>query len=441
MAKDQQGLSLTGLSTSAEAFDRSVADYYGVTGDPVGILKSALGRDPAFALGGVAVAGFYMIGGFRADHPEVAEALGAARAAIGGASAREKLHLKAVEAWGSGRLFEAAAVWEQILLDCPTDALALRFLHDAYIFTGQSLALRDSVARVLPAWDPQNPLTSFLLGLYAYGLEESGDLRSAETVGRDALARNPADAWAAHAVAHVLETDCRQAEGIAFLKDSRPSWRQAHFISGHNGWHLALYLIEEGRFDEVLSDYDRFVTPKLADDATLDRVDAASLLWRLELAGVDVGARWIPVARQWMKHVDDHVLAFNDLHLALAVARADEADQLDQLRRSLDDYARFGWGDNCETMAVVGRRLIDGAVAFAAQDYRAAVDAILPVRHLTIRIGGSHAQRDIVEQTLIAAADRSGQSDLSRSLLAERLAARPTARVKAAYEKAARLAK
>jgi hypothetical protein len=140
MAKDQQGLSLAGAPASAEAFDCAVADYYGLTGDPVGKLKVALGRDPAFALGGVAIAGLFMIGGFRGDHPEVTGALGAARAAIGGASARESRHLRAVEAWGAGRMFEATAIWEQVLADCPPDALALRFVHDAYFLLGRSSA-------------------------------------------------------------------------------------------------------------------------------------------------------------------------------------------------------------------------------------------------------------------------------------------------------------
>ena len=322
MARDQQGLTLAGSPGSAAAFDRAVADYYGLTGDPVGILKEAVERDPVFALGGVAIAALFMIGGFRGDHPEVTKALAAAEAAIGGASSREQRHLAAAKAWAAGRIFEATLVWEDILVDHPTDALALRFGQDAYFFLGQSLGIRDSVARVLPAWDRENPLTSFILGLYAFGLEEAGELGRAEGFGREALARNPRDAWAVHALAHVMETANRQEEGIAFLEASRPSWSPAHFMAGHNGWHLAVYLIEEGRFDEVLADYDRFAAPNLAVDATLDRVDAASLLWRLELAGVDVGERWAPVARQWMAHVDDHVLAFNDLHLALAASRS-----------------------------------------------------------------------------------------------------------------------
>ena len=201
-------------------------------------------------------------------------------------------------------------------------------------------------------------------------------------------------------------------------------------MSVHNGWHLALYLIEEGRFAETLADYDRFVAPKISGDSLLDLVDAAALLWRLELAGADVGDRWGPLSRQWLTHVDEHVLVFNDLHIALAVSRAGDQEGVARLRASLDDYASRGAGDNRDFTVDVGRRLIDGVLAFAQGDYARTVELILPVRYKVIRIGGSHAQRDIVTQTLIAAAERSGQTALARALLAERLAVRPTARTK-----------
>ncbi len=436
MAKDQRGLALSGSPESAHAFDRAVADYYALTGDPVGVLKQALARDPAFALGGVAIAGLFMIGGFRGDHPEVLSAIAAADAAIARASARENLHLAAVKAWAEGRPTDALLDWEAILTDWPTDALALRFAQDGYYFLGQPHAMRDSVARVLPAWDRKNPLTSFVLGAYAFGLEETGALGRAEDAAHEALAKNPRDAWATHALAHVIETASRQDEGVAFLKKTRSNWSSAHFMAGHNGWHLALYLIEQGRMEEVLADYDRFVRVKLADDMTLDRIDAASLLWRLELAGVDVGDRWTQVARAWMAHVDDHVLAFNDLHCALAASRSPDPDDVKRVRGSLNDYERHGRGHNRQITAEVGRWLIDGVLAFAEGAHAKAVDAILPVRYDAIRLGGSHAQRDIVNQTLIVAAERSGQWSLARALLAERVAERPTARTREAYERA-----
>ena len=428
MAKDQQGLALAGTPESAAAFDRAIADYYGLTGDPVGVLKAALGRDPRFALGGVAIAALYMIGGFRGDHSEVVSALSAAEAAMGRASERERRHLAASKAWARGLTSQAIVGWEAILADYPTDALALRLVQDAYFFLGRSAAIRDCAERVMPAWDRDNPLASFVLGLYAFGLEETGDLERAEDFGREALARNPRDAWATHALAHVMETANRHEEGVAFLKSTRANWAPAHFMAHHNGWHLALFLIEQGRFDEVLADYDRFTAPKLADDATLDRIDAASLLWRLELAGVDVGDRWALVASTWMAHVDDHLLAFNDLHCAFAAARSTEPDHAVRLRQSLDEYERMGSGENRQVTSEIGRRLIDGALAFAAGDYRRAVEAIQPVRNDAARIGGSHAQRDVINRTLIAAAQRSGQRSLAGALLAESGRSAPRAR-------------
>jgi tetratricopeptide (TPR) repeat protein len=285
----------------------------------------------------------------------------------------------------------------------------------------------------MPAWDRDNSLTSFVLGLYAFGLEETGDLKRAERFGREALARNPRDAWATHALAHVMETANRHEEGVAFLKSTRANWAPAHFMAHHNGWHLALFLIEQGGFDEVLIDYDRFTTPKLAADATLDRIDAASLLWRLELEGVDVGDRWAPVADRWMAHVDDHLLAFNDLHCAFAAARSPDLGHTARLSRSLEDYERLGSGDNRQVTAEIGRRLIDGALAFADGDFARAVDQILPIRNEAVRIGGSHAQRDIINLTLIAAAERAGRWTLARELLAERVRARPTLRTEVRY--------
>ena len=160
MARDQQGLALAGAPESARAFDRAMADYYGLTGDPVGVLKSALANDPGFTLGGVGIAALFLIGGFRGDHPDVVSALRAAEAGVGRASRREQNHLAAAQAWARGAFSQAILGWETILADHPTDALALRLAQDAYFFLGRSAAIRDCAERVLPAWDLDNPLAS-----------------------------------------------------------------------------------------------------------------------------------------------------------------------------------------------------------------------------------------------------------------------------------------
>ncbi len=246
---------------------------------------------------------------------------------------------------------------------------------------GHSLAIRDSVARA-PAWERGNPLTSFVLGAYAFGLEESGELGRAEAVGREALAGNPADGWATHALAHVFETANRQEEGIAFLKSTRANWRPAHFMAGHNGWHLGAFLIELGRFDEVLADYDRFAAPKLADDLTLDRVDAASLLWRLELAGVDVGDRWRRSPKRGCGTSTITCSAFNDLHLALAAARSPDRDDAGRVRASLDAYrAPRRRRQSSRHAPRSAARWSRACCAFGAGDYRDAIDALSSARN------------------------------------------------------------
>ena len=430
MPRDAQSHDVSGDPDSAQAYDRAIADYYALGGDPVGKLKAALARDAGFGLGATAIAGLFLAGGFRADHAEVQAALKSARAAKR-VTPRERLHLEAAETWAEGRLRDAVAVWEEILVDQPTDALALRLAQDGYFFLGAAPAMRDSVARVLPEWRDEDPLTGFVLGLRAFGLEETGDYAAAELCAREALRRNAADVWAAHAMAHVFEMTSRPEEGLAFLGGSREHWRDAHFMAGHNGWHHALYLIELGRFDEALAGFDRHMLPALLKDAGLDRIDAASLLWRLELEGVDVGERWQAVVRQGAPHLHEHTLAFNDLHLALAVARSGDAKLAAGLRESLDAYAREGQGDNALVTAQVGRPLIEAMLDFSEARYGEAIERLLPLRYEIWRIGGSHAQRDVVDLTLIVAAERAGERRLARALLAERVALRPTARWRA----------
>ena len=129
-----------------------------------------------------------------------------------------------------------------------------------------------------------------------------------------------------------------------------------------------------------------------------------------------------------MARVDDHLLAFNDLHCAFAAARSLKPDHAARLRTSLDEYERIGSGDNRQVTSEIGRRLIEGVLAFAADDYGRAVEAILAVRNDAARIGGSHAQRDVINLTLIAAAERSGQRGLAKALVGERGRPAPKAR-------------
>uniref|UniRef100_A0AAX7UFH6 Tetratricopeptide repeat protein 38 n=1 Tax=Astatotilapia calliptera TaxID=8154 RepID=A0AAX7UFH6_ASTCA len=104
-------------------------------------------------------------------------------------TSRERLHVKAMELFSHGNFPKACEAWEDILLDHPTDMLALKFAHDAYFYMGAQMQMRDSVARVLPHWKPHMPLSSYLNGLYSFGLLETRFYDQAEKVAMEVFRR------------------------------------------------------------------------------------------------------------------------------------------------------------------------------------------------------------------------------------------------------------
>src|SRR5262249_47745782 len=211
-----------------------------------------------------------------------------AEGAVGLLAPREGHHLAAARAWAGGDWQAAARALERALVENPRDLPALKVAQDLYFFLGTRLELRDVAARVLPAWPESDPAWGYVQGIWAFGLEENGDYRAAETAARNSLARNQKDVWGVHALAHVFEMEGRHEPGVSFLSSSSADWEYSYFAV-HNWWHLGLYLLELGRVNDALAlYYERVRAAKSAE--WLDIVDAAALLWRLSLYGQDVTA-------------------------------------------------------------------------------------------------------------------------------------------------------
>jgi tetratricopeptide (TPR) repeat protein len=345
-------------------------------------------------------------------------ALRAAKTLEPSASTGEKYHLAAAQHWADGDMTAAAGAWELALAHDPHDLLALHLAHDTHFFLGDAGKLRDVPLAVLPAQAAQTKSRGYVLGMAAFGLEECGDYAAAERAGRAAIAINPADTWAVHAVAHVLEMQGRVDEGIAWLRGLAAHWRAAPGLAIHQNWHLSLFLLEAGRFDEVLAIYDHALTPGMAAPI-LDLVDAAALLWRLELLGVDVAGRWRQLAPIWGQYALDHVLAFNDIHIAFTLDSAGDSARLAAQAESLGHYAATT-SENARLTRAIALPVIAALHAFRRQRYADTVALLAPIRTQLPQIGGSHAQRDVFIQTLIIAAFRAAQPDLARKFIAER---------------------
>jgi len=168
-----------------------------------------------------------------------------------------------------------------------------------------------SVERVLPQWDHDLAGWGAILSCRCFAHEECGDYATAEAAGRAAVELDPADLWATHAVAHVMEMQDRHDEGIAWLSELERNWAGANNLLHHLWWHRALFHLERREFDEVLALYDRRfrdLKSSLAQaqpDFHIDVQNAASMLFRLERHGIPVGDRWTELADKAEKRIGD----------------------------------------------------------------------------------------------------------------------------------------
>ena len=420
------GLSYTAATPEAvAAFDDTVSSYLGFGRDIGDRLKGVFGHDPDMPMAHIAKGYFFKLFGSAVMAERAKKALAKAEtlAAENQITPRETAHLDALRAWCAEDLDGATAAWESVLIEHPKDAFALRLAHFNHFYDGEGRLMRDSVARVLPEWAEGDPDLGFVLGMYAFGLEEAGDYAAAERFGRRAVEINPADAWSVHAVAHVMEMQGRHGEGIRWVAGIEDSWATTNNFRFHLYWHRALYHLERYEFDQVFALYDRHVASDIESDMYLDVCNAASLLWRLELYGVGVGKRWSDLAEVSLKHVEDHELIFVVMHYLMVLLKSGEREAAGKLSTHLRSYADSGVSQGRVT-AACGLATATAMEALVDGDAGGAVAALYPVRSEMYRMGGSHAQRDVWEEMLVDAAVRTDPV-LARALLAERTAAKP----------------
>ena len=341
---------------------------------------------------------------------------------------RESAHAAAVDAWLAGDWHGASRILDDLLVRWPRDLLALVVGHQLDFFRGDAQNLRERVGRSLPAFDPTHPHHGFVAGMYAFGLEESGHYEQAESAGCYAVDAHPDDVWAVHAVAHTYEMRGRVDDGIRFLRAREADWGGENFLAVHNWWHLALYLLEAGQPDEALAVYDARIHHANSAGVVLEMLDASALLWRLLLDGIDTGARWDPLADAWVAHgCDRSWYAFNDVHAVMALAGAGRSDDarsvIDRLARLAVDTGHAGTSNRAMT-ADVGLPASRAVLAFAEGRHRDVLADLLPIRGHLARFGGSHAQRDALQRTALESAIASGEHDLARALVRERLSLR-----------------
>jgi tetratricopeptide (TPR) repeat protein len=448
MQRDAQGLEISAASAAAAgAFDKAVASYLAYRADTAVRMDAALDADPGFGLAQCLKGCLLMLTFKQANvGSAAASAADARRCMAAGATLRERRHVDALDAWIAGELERATAVWEAILADHPRDVVAFRLAHFLYFWLGRPDEMLASARRTAPHWDASIPGHGAVLGSLCFAYEECGLYTEAEASGRAAIDSDPSNLWAAHGVAHVMEMQGRRREGLAWIASLQAGWANANNLRHHLWWHAAMYHLELDDTDAVLHLYDaefrNLAAPLTAamPDLYIDVQNAASMLFRLGLHGVDAGGRWDELGALAEARIGDCLSAFTLPHWMMALAATSRDAAAERMLSAMRDFSRLPG----TTPTLVGRYALPICEAVLAcshgQPARAAA-LMRPIVGGMYRLGGSHAQQDVLEQLFLHTAMRAELDDDVRLIL-ERTAGRhpvPPPR-RAGYRAAARRA-
>lgn len=426
---DSRGVPTTCTDRSrVQKLDAALDDALASRGDAIAAVDELLREDPEFILGHCFRAGLLTQAMESRVYLDMRASIKAALALWDHANERERGHILALRRWLAGDFYGAVRQWERVLVAYPHDLLAMALAHLSHVLLGNAIGQRDVVARAFPLWDPSMPGYDFVLGFYSFGLEETGDFARAEDYGRRAMAMRAAHPYAVHAVAHVMESQGRQNDGVRLISDFKDTWVHSSFAN-HLWWHLALFHLDLGERDTVLSIYDQGLR-QAGGEESYQELDSAALLWRLKLLDIDSGQRWSELAMKWAPSAEDSLYAFNDVHAMMAFTSAGHKDAARRLTAANERLAASS-GDastqsNVQMVRRIGLPFVRAIKAFHYGDYATAFDALLPVRDNAHWLGGSSAQRDVIHWTLLETAIRAGRGNWARALAHERQALKPT---------------
>ncbi len=321
-------------------------------------------------------------------------------------SERERLFIDAVHAWAAKDFYAALDRLDELTVRWPADLCAIKWAqYHAFNLGDQVRMLRlGQRAQIVHENKP------YVHGMIAFALEQNHQLRAAEDEGRRATELAIDDAWAHHAVAHVLETEHRAAEGVAWMASCAHTWaRKGVFIRDHNWWHAALFHLGLGDVDAALAVYDKNLWGAWPEFPQ-EQIGAVSMLWRLEMRGVNVGDRWRPVVEQVRARAHERLLPFHDIHYVYALARdgasAGSDAEIRAVLESIRTHAENCCGPAQSAWLDALTPLAEGATAFAFGDYNAAEGHFRKALPSLGLIGGSHAQRHLFVEALESAAAR-----------------------------------
>ena len=388
------------------------------------LFAAAVEADDGFALAHVAHARLRQMRGAVAGAREEATI---ARRLVAGASPREQRHVDILASAIEGKAPRALDLIYQHVKDFPRDAFALSQATGVYGligFSGRQNRAEEQV-QLLESLEPDYGDDWWFLSALAFAQIEYFLFEPARRNAERSLQLRRENGYGAHAMAHVHYEYGEAAAGASFLADWLIGYSRAAELHTHLSWHHALFLLNQGNFDAAFRLYRDHIRPEVSQSGALALIaDSASILWRAQLYGADRELPWDDVRDFARRTFTKPGLMWADVHCALAYAAASDEAALGQLIDGL--RARHAAGKIRAGEVVPA--LAEGIAAYAHGDYDAAIRILEPVQSHIVRIGGSHAQRELFEDTLLESYLRAGELEKAESWLRTRLDRRPSPR-------------
>ncbi|WP_299733716.1 tetratricopeptide repeat protein [uncultured Tateyamaria sp.] len=407
----------TSSPEARDAYDLGVQRFLGAESGVTEAFEAAIAADAGFALAHIGLARDMQL---RARPEQVKASLARAHDLSAGLSTREESHINASTLLLEGKPAEArAAVYEHVK-SWPRDVLIAQMCTSVFGLIGFSgLPGREAeqlafIAGIAPHYGDNWWCRAQL----AFAQLDFGQLSAAEANIEAALVSNPDSAHSAHIRAHLYYEQLKDAEGLRYLTDWWGRYDPSATLYNHVSWHVGLWSLEAGDLDRMWQVLDTDIAPGRSQGPPLNvMTDAAALMFRAELAGVDVPiARWEALSAYALAKFPKPGLGFADFHAAIAHALAGNRDALE----GIIENAAGPVADLTKTVAIAYREMADGHWARAADQFGTAMQD-------HARLGGSNAQRDLIDFSMAACLVRDGRRQEAHTVLS---ITRPRALVK-----------
>ena len=424
--KDRFGLPISTSSAVAadhlqEGIDRLLSQNYG----PEESFQQAIEADEGFALAHSCLANVSMLRGRVSEAREGAER---AQTLSAGISARERQQIEAIGLWVNNKGPQCLALIREHLSEYPRDILMLRVAQRLFALGCSGAGVPnppEELFAMCKSIERQCGDDWSFLGAYAFAHHETGRLDEAMRLAERSLDLRPTNAVASHSITHVFFEKGDASAGGDFLGNWLEGFEKRATYYVHLSWHLALFELAMCRYQNALDIYETYIRPTVVAKSATSLSDSASLLWRLQMyAASPPTVPWEEVRDQAAPAAANAGPAFRDAHAALAFAAAGDEEALGRVMDRLRGLAEEG-NALAREMTLP---LVQGIAAFAEGAYSEAVRLMEAPMQQLARIGGSHAQREVFEDTLLEAYLRADQMDKAEDMLKERLGRRESVR-------------